>query len=86
MLDQLVEAAVLLAVGMTVVFSFLTMLIGGVTLIAWYAQANKDDQGKQSNQNNNNQNNKIKSSSTTVKPDIVAAISAAVHIHRQKQQ
>jgi oxaloacetate decarboxylase gamma subunit len=36
MVDQLVEASVLLGVGMSVVFAFLTLLIGGIHAIAWF--------------------------------------------------
>jgi len=34
--EQLFEAAVLLGVGMLVVFSFLSLLIGGIHVITWY--------------------------------------------------
>ncbi|WP_371192754.1 OadG family protein [Glaciecola sp. SC05] len=78
--ELLIEAAVLLGVGMSVVFAFLSMLIGGIKLIAWYAA--KYPSPTQTNIIHN-KNNVLPT--TTVKPDIVAAISAAVHIHQQKQ-
>ena len=38
MTEQLNEAGMLLAVGMAVVFSFLTLLIAGVHGIAWFVR------------------------------------------------
>ncbi|MFC4699877.1 OadG family protein [Glaciecola siphonariae] len=87
MTEQLIEAAILLAVGMTVVFAFLTMLIAGIKVIAWYAAqypSPADAQNKLQTHTQNKNNNKP--SATTVNPDIVAAISTAVHIHRNKSK
>ncbi len=36
MTEQLIEAGVLLGVGLSVVFAFLILLIGGLHAIAWY--------------------------------------------------
>lgn len=79
MSEQLLEAAILLGVGMSVVFLFLTLLILGINLIAWYVKKYPEH-----SQTNKNYNKKILSP-TTVKPEIVAAISAAVHAHQNKQ-
>lgn len=73
----LIEAATLLGVGMSVVFLFLTLLIACINVIAWYVK--KYPEPSQVNRHNNNI-----LLPTTVKPEIVAAISAAVHAHRNK--
>jgi oxaloacetate decarboxylase gamma subunit len=80
--NALAEAANLLLVGMVVVFLFLSMLIGAITLIAWFNKLIPDEslnplenQGKFTNSTlPNNQG---------VSPKIVAAISAAIFQHRQ---
>jgi oxaloacetate decarboxylase gamma subunit len=86
MTDQLAEAGILMGVGMTVVFAFLTLLIGGIHGIAWFA--NLFPQPEVATHKNSkpkyNQNNKNNSTPTTVDPSIVAAISAAVNAHRRK--
>lgn len=85
MTEQLVEAAVLLGVGMSVVFVFLTMLIGGIHIISWYCrkfpspEAISVQHPTNQQQDTHNKNNK---SPTSVNPQIAAAISAAVHAHR----
>jgi oxaloacetate decarboxylase gamma subunit len=87
MTDQLVEAGVLLAVGMSVVFAFLTLLIGGVYLISWYCRKFPSSEAPKHAMQNAGQQKHIDSSSqkpsTSVSPQIAAAISAAVHTHRQ---
>ncbi|WP_250884075.1 OadG family transporter subunit [Glaciecola sp. XM2] len=82
--EQLNEAALLLAVGMVVVFGFLTMLIGGIKAITWFANVTaKDEAHPQTPQSLRIQNN---NKTTTVNPDIVAAIGAAVHLHQHKHK
>lgn len=84
MTEQLMEAGVLLAVGMSVVFAFLTLLIGGIHSIAWFAnlfpypQKMGNDNSPKYSQNKNNITR-----AAVVNPTIVAAISAAVHQHRR---
>ena len=80
--SALVEAANLLAVGMVVVFLFLSMLIGAITLIAWINKLIPDESintiAKQPKLTNSTlPNNK------GVSPKIVAAISSAIVQHRQ---
>jgi oxaloacetate decarboxylase gamma subunit len=80
--NALAEAANLLLVGMVVVFLFLSMLIGAITLIAWVERLipneslnTIDNQPKFTNSNlTNNQD---------VSPKVVSAISAAIFQHRQ---
>ncbi|WP_412972773.1 OadG family protein [Glaciecola sp. MF2-115] len=85
MTEQLAEAGVLLGVGMSVVFAFLILLIGGIQAIAWYCRKFPSAEIVQASprhrptQNQSNTNNKATSS---VSPQIAAAITAAVHTHR----
>jgi oxaloacetate decarboxylase gamma subunit len=96
MVDQLVEASVLLGVGMSVVFAFLTLLIGGIHAIAWFERTfpTPPEQNKarprsagsiNKNSNKSANNNAVANNNnpTTVSPQIAAAISAAVNTHRQ---
>lgn len=80
--SALTEAANLLLVGMVVVFLFLSMLIGAITLIAWINQLIPDEAlnkiESQSKLTNNSLPNNL-----GVSPKIVAAISAAISQHRQ---
>ena len=78
----LVEAANLLLVGMVMVFLFLAMLIGAITLIAWVNKVfpdeplnTIDDQLKPINNTSPNDQG--------LSPKIVAAISAAVFQYKQ---
>lgn len=84
MAEQLAEAGVLLAVGMSVVFAFLSLLIGGIKLIAWFCETfpSPDEQAQLTPSNNNN----FTHEQTTVSPQIKAAIQTAVNLHRQQQQ
>ncbi|MFT5313173.1 MAG: oxaloacetate decarboxylase gamma subunit [Paraglaciecola sp.] len=81
---MLSEAATLLLVGMSVVFTFLSLLIGSVNLIAWvcakYPEVPESLALRMPGQ-------AVSSSSTTqnVSPSTVAAISAAIHQHRNAQ-
>ncbi|GLR70676.1 OadG family protein [Agaribacter marinus] len=78
MAEQLTEAALLLGVGMAVVFAFLVLLIGGIQVIAAYVRAFPGESAEQ----NNTTNTPASPSTTELRPDLVAAISAAVHAHR----
>ena len=78
----LVEAGTLLLVGMSVVFVFLTLLIGAINLIAMICSKFPEDDTQKpyarvgaSRDNNKNQNQ--------ISPATVAAISAAVHQYRK---
>jgi oxaloacetate decarboxylase gamma subunit len=82
MTDQLIEAGVLLGVGMLVVFAFLILLIGGIHAIAWFCRKFPSDSVTPlASQNRIVQNNNRKSP-TSVSPQVAAAITAAVHTHR----
>ncbi|MFC3120374.1 OadG family protein [Agaribacter flavus] len=78
MAEQLTEAALLLGVGMAVVFAFLVLLIGGIKVIAAYVKAFPGESAEQ----NNNIPMPASPATTELHPDLVAAISAAVHAHR----
>jgi oxaloacetate decarboxylase gamma subunit len=82
MTNQLIEAGALLGVGMSVVFAFLILLIGGIHSIAWFCRKFPSDEvTPQAAQNRVIQNNNGKSP-TSVSPQVAAAITAAVHTHR----
>lgn len=80
--SALTEAANLLLVGMVVVFLFLSMLIGAITLIAWL---NKQfpDPSMMAKTRPKPSSNLAKANNQAVAPNIVAAISAAIHQHRR---
>jgi oxaloacetate decarboxylase gamma subunit len=82
MSNQLAEAGVLMGVGMTVVFAFLILLIGGIHSIAWIANLFPQPE-VMTHKNSKPKYNKITSSPTTVDPKIVKAITAAVNTHRR---
>lgn len=87
MIEQLTEAGMLLAVGMSVVFAFLTMLIGGIHLIAWFARKYPEAPAITHNNNNRSSTTTVSASQSNTNNnsnEIVAAISAALHIHRNK--
>ena len=83
--EQLMEAAVLLGVGMTVVFAFLILLIGGVNAIAWFVRKFPEPSSS-ANDNAPNYNKKASLALATVDPAIATAIGAAVNTHRRQQQ
>ena len=80
--NALVEAANLLLVGMVVVFLFLSMLIGAITLIAWINKLIPDASLK-TIENQPTFTNSTLPNNQGVSPKIVAAISAAIFQHRQ---
>jgi oxaloacetate decarboxylase gamma subunit len=81
--EQLYEAAMLLGVGMTVVFAFLSLLIGAIKAITWFVQMTSPPVSASKTP----QNIRLKpNSATIVSPDTVAAISAAMHMHRRKHK
>lgn len=86
MKEQLLEAGLLLGVGMTVVFCFLTLLIGGIHSIAWFARTFPEPEQASSKKHpsyTQTKNNNKTATPTTVNPTIIAAITAAVHTHRK---
>lgn len=82
MTDQLMEAGVLLAVGMSVVFAFLTLLIAAIHAIAWFCRAFPSDESGSQNSHQKKPQHKNNQITTSVSPQISAAIAAAVHTHR----
>lgn len=83
--SQLMEAATLMLVGMVFVFAFLSLLIVGVWLIAKFCEAFPGEPETQPS---------VKRSPAKPKPatakeensSVVAAITAAVHMHRQSNK
>tara|TARA_R110002167_G_scaffold4419_3_gene20597 strand:+ start:90 stop:356 length:267 start_codon:yes stop_codon:yes gene_type:complete len=80
--NALVEAANLLVVGMVVVFLFLSMLIGAVTLIAWINKLIPDE-SLNTIENHSRFTNNTLPNNQGVSPKIVAVISSAIVQHRQ---
>jgi oxaloacetate decarboxylase gamma subunit len=78
----LAEAANLLLVGMVVVFLFLSMLIGAITLIAWINKLIPDE-SLNAIQNPPKLANRTLPNNQGVAPKVLAAISAAIFQHRQ---
>ena len=83
MIEQLYEAAILLAVGMLVVFTFLSLLIVGIHAITAFVRAFPGPRESVAVATNNapssvDQNQPSK--------EIIAAITAAVHKHRQSHK
>lgn len=80
--DLLAESATLLLVGMSVVFIFLTMLIGAIQLIARLNTLFPSKEIQPSNTFSARSN--IKSAAPDdVSPDTIAAITAAIHQFRK---
>jgi oxaloacetate decarboxylase gamma subunit len=80
--NALAEAANLLVVGMAVVFLFLSMLIGAVTLIAWINKLIPDE-SLNTIENQPKFTNNTLPNNQGVSPKIVAVISSAIVQHRQ---
>ncbi|GAC33358.1 OadG family protein [Paraglaciecola polaris] len=78
----LLEAGMLLLVGMSVVFLFLTLLIGAVNVIAW-ASAKFPEDTPSASKNMHNRAAPATSQSGVPAP-VVAAISAAVEQYRRQ--
>lgn len=81
--SDLIEAANLLMVGMGVVFIFLSILIGAVTLMSWlnrrFPEATPTSAASRSS------STKTITRTQGVSPNLVAAISAAISQHRRNQ-
>ena len=79
--DMLVEAATLMLVGMSMVFIFLSLMIGAVNLVAWICAKSPESQDQSINKQYS-RNAPGSSSNQNIPPSTVAAISAAIHQHR----
>ena len=88
MSEQLIEAGILLGVGMSVVFAFLTLLIGGIHSIAWFARVYPAPEvaGHTKNPRYNDKNSRNNATPATLSPTTLAAITAAVNTHRQQNK
>ncbi len=80
--NALAEAANLFLVGMVVVFLFLSMLIGAITLIAWINKLIPDE-SINTIENQPKFTHNTLPNNPSVSPKIVAVISAAIFQHRQ---
>lgn len=76
------ESLWLLLIGMAVVFGFLVMLIGAVKLIERFCQAFPGTEDVQSNPISQRTSG---TAASGVSPQVVAAITAAIHQHRQSR-
>ncbi len=87
MTEQLIEAGILLSVGMSVVFAFLTLLIGGIHSIAWFARIFPDDFNTSSKgaAKYHETAPSDTSSQAAIPENITAAITAAIHTHRREK-
>ena len=79
--DMLTEAATLMLVGMSMVFIFLSLLIGAVNLIAWICSKSPESQ-EQTMTRQSSRHSPDSPSTQNISPSTVAAISAAIHQHR----
>jgi oxaloacetate decarboxylase gamma subunit len=82
MSEQLAEAGMLMAVGMSVVFAFLTLLIGGIHGIAWFSNLFPQPEALE-HKNSKPKYSKNTPTPTTVDANVVKAITAAVNTHRR---
>ncbi len=80
--NALAEAANLLLIGMVVVFLFLSMLIGAITLIAWINKFFPDEY-LNTIENQPKLTNNTLPNNQGVSPKVVSAISAAIYQYRQ---
>ncbi len=76
------ESIWLLVIGMAVVFSFLTVLIGAVKLIQRFCEAFP---GVEEAQPSPVSQRVVGSTASGVSPQVVAAVTAAIHQHRQSR-
>ena len=74
--DALWQAAVIMATGMVVVFVFLSILIFLVHLLAKFAPSDQIEEPTAAKP-------AVTQNQNGIKPDVIAAISAAVHQYRQ---
>ena len=79
--DMLFEAATLMLVGMSMVFIFLSLMIGAVNLVAWLCAKSPESQNSSMNKQTS-RNSTNSSSSQNISPSTTAAITAAIHQHR----
>nr|WP_232283232.1 OadG family transporter subunit [Paraglaciecola sp. T6c] len=82
-MSLLLEAGMLLLVGMSVVFLFLTLLIGAVNLIAWVCAKFPEEELSVLNQTRNRATPAANQSG--VSAPVVAAITAAVDQYRRQR-
>lgn len=92
----LVEAGSLMLIGMVFVFSFLGLLIVGIHLIARFCEAFPGESPEPSanvnrhSANVNRHSANVNRSNQAVQPgidgNVIAAISAAIHTHRQNSK
>ncbi len=76
--SQLIDAATMMLTGMVVVFTFLTILVFLVRLMSKLAPKEEPQPSAATQPVTNT----VSSPSSAVSPQVVAAISAAVHQHR----
>lgn len=89
--DLLYESFWLLVIGMAVVFSFLTLLIGAIKLIekscAAFPEPGSDPVNASPSSSSLSTPSSISASasqSAVIAPEVIAAITAALHQHRKK--
>ena len=87
--NLLIEAGSLMLIGMVFVFSFLGLLIVGVHLIARFCEAFPGETPEPS-ANLNGPSANLSRNNQAVQPgidgNVIAAISAAIHTHRQNSK
>ena len=85
----LLDAAILLIVGMSVVFVFLTILIFAIHAIEWISNQLPSEQPTTATFSTNQAVSASQSTSVNatenVSPQVMAAITAAVHQHRNQR-
>jgi len=81
-ISLLMEAASLMLIGMLFVFSFLGLLILGIHLIARFCRAFPGEVDSESTSTNKS----VQAIQPGIDGNIIAAISAAVHTHRQSNK
>lgn len=76
------DSLLLLFIGMAVVYSFLAILIVAIKLIQQFCARFP---GEEASQKVKSRSPGVSSVNTAASPAVVAAITAAIHQHRQKQ-